>query len=99
MSQDNLPIERPRQYHSLKCIEPFFSAIDDGSKTFEVRYDDRGYAVGDILILNRVNPDCPGIMNPADRPIILEVTFVLSGEEWGIKRGYKVLGFKKTVLK
>lgn len=97
--QSDLPMARPRQYHSLKCIEQFFDAIERGDKTFEVRYDDRGYEVGDFLILNRVNPEHPHIMDPQQRPIVLEITYVLAGDEWGIMKGYKVLGFKKAVLK
>lgn len=98
MDQNELPIPRPKQYHSLKCISPFFEAIRDGHKTFEVRWDDRGYQVGDILILNRYESNTPHMLNTMIKPIVCEVTYVLSGEEWGIKKGFKVLGFKKVAL-
>ena len=37
--------------HNLKIWPSFFEAIVDGSKTFELRHDDRDYKVGDILLL------------------------------------------------
>lgn len=37
--------------HELKCWPEHFTAILDGSKTVELRLNDRGYAVGDLLIL------------------------------------------------
>lgn len=35
--------------HQLKCLPEYFDAVADGSKPFEVRYDDRNYEVGDLL--------------------------------------------------
>jgi hypothetical protein len=42
--------------HSLKSWPEFFSAVLDGWKTFEVRRDDRGFAVGDELLLREFEP-------------------------------------------
>lgn len=38
-------------HHSLKTLPEFFEAILAGTKTFEARYDDRGFGVGDMLML------------------------------------------------
>lgn len=43
--------------HELKCWPKYFNAILDGSKTFEVRRNDRPYRVGDYLALNEYVPD------------------------------------------
>jgi hypothetical protein len=92
----DLPLApRPPQFHSLKCLSQFFDAIERGEKTFEVRWNDRGYAVGDTIALNRIHPEFPAIMDPQLRPLLLTVTYILVGEEWGIKKGYVVIGFKK----
>lgn len=40
--------------HQLKIERKYFSQIVDGSKTFEVRKDDRDYQTGDYLALNEV---------------------------------------------
>lgn len=37
--------------HTLKCWPEYFKALKDGSKTFEVRIDDRNFQAEDILIL------------------------------------------------
>lgn len=49
--------------HQLKTLREFWDAVADGSKTFEVRRDDRGFKVGDQLNLVRwyedENRSCP----------------------------------------
>jgi len=37
--------------HSLKCAPEYFQALWDGAKTAELRRDDRGFAVGDVVVL------------------------------------------------
>lgn len=37
--------------HELKILPEYFQAVRNGNKTFEIRKNDRGYAVGDRLIL------------------------------------------------
>ena len=37
--------------HDLKIKPEYFTAIADGRKTFEVRYNDRGFHVNDTLRL------------------------------------------------
>ena len=78
------------QVHELKTIEPFFSEVRDGLKTFEVRKDDRDFQVGDFLKLRKYDPD-KGRYD-LDRPLICIVMYKLTGERWGIKKGYCVLG-------
>lgn len=43
--------------HKLKTRPVFFAAIADGSKTFEIRKNDRGFKVGDALVLQCYDPD------------------------------------------
>jgi hypothetical protein len=42
--------------HRLKTWPLYFAAVADGSKTFEIRADDRDYQVGDILELLEWEP-------------------------------------------
>lgn len=42
--------------HTVKCWAPFFQAVKSGSKTHEIRLDDRGYQVGDVLELHEFDP-------------------------------------------
>lgn len=39
------------QIHDLKTLPEYYDAVDKGVKTYELRFDDRNYAVGDMLIL------------------------------------------------
>ncbi len=40
--------------HFLKCLNPFFTDIWEGRKTFEIRFNDRDYKVEDELILEEL---------------------------------------------
>ena len=42
--------------HALKTIQPYYNDVWRGDKTFEVRYDDRGFQVGDLLKLEEYDP-------------------------------------------
>lgn len=42
--------------HEIKCAPRMFERLLDGTKTFEVRKDDRGYQTGDELIVHEYDP-------------------------------------------
>ncbi|MES2459879.1 MAG: DUF3850 domain-containing protein [Armatimonadota bacterium] len=42
--------------HELKTIPPYFEAVWKGDKTAELRKNDRGFAVGDTLVLREYIP-------------------------------------------
>lgn len=73
--------------HTLKTEAEFFDAVKSGEKTFEVRYNDRGFQKGDILHLERCNQ---GVY--AGGHLLVRVTYVLSG--WGLKDGFVALGVR-----
>lgn len=37
--------------HELKILPEYYQAINEGIKTFEIRFNDRDYSVGDVLLL------------------------------------------------
>ena len=60
--------------HYIKSWAPEFQAVLSGAKTFEARYNDRGYAVGDDLILEEYNPV---IGEYTGRTVLVHVTRLL----------------------
>ncbi len=43
--------------HNLKTWQVYFNPLWDGLKTFELRYDDRGFEIGDLLRLHEWDHD------------------------------------------
>jgi ASC-1-like (ASCH) protein len=41
--------------HELKLATDFFGSVSAGNKTFEIRFNDRNYKVGDTLVLKEFN--------------------------------------------
>ena len=73
--------------HELKIWPEFFNAVITGKKLAEVRKDDRGFQVGDTLILNEydnLRSEYTG------RSTVREVTYIARGIA-GIAPGYCVL--------
>lgn len=43
--------------HELKIIPQFFQRIKEGSKTFEIRLNDKAYQSGDTVIMREYDPE------------------------------------------
>jgi len=91
--------------HELKIWPGPFADVVDGRKRFEWRKDDRGFEVGDTLLLREIEPyDYPG--NPVrcvhehytGHEVEAEVTHLVRGDdapkEWGIPRGYCIMSIR-----
>lgn len=76
--------------HHLKISDKFADAVLNGDKTFEVRYNDRGYNKGDVIVFTVVDSSFTVTHPLTDK--MFEITYVLSG--WGIKEDYVVFGMK-----
>lgn len=77
--------------HKLKIMPRFFAAVCDGTKTFEVRKNDRGFQVGDILELQEWLPDS----GYTGRVIRRKVTYILYGDTFaGLNNSYVVMAIK-----
>ncbi|MGR3813438.1 MAG: ASCH/PUA domain-containing protein [Cognatishimia activa] len=90
-------------YHSLKTWPDYWWAVDSGEKNFEVRRDDRGFQKGDILLLHCWDPNKEKYMsNSSDfaqdvsdaMTAEREVTWILTGGQFGLEPGYVVLGLR-----
>lgn len=84
--------------HELKVWPPYFRAVKDGAKPFEIRYDDRGFEVGDKLFLREFSPlgyyKADEAAYYTGRTCIRKISYILRGKEWGLMDGYVVLGLQ-----
>lgn len=71
--------------HELKTWPEHFSAVNDGSKAFELRQDDRWFEVGDILHLREWSPDSGDYTG---RQCSRRVTYLLRGGQFGLTEGH-----------
>lgn len=75
--------------HELKTWPKYFEAIVNGSKTFEIRRDDRPFAEGDTLRLREFDPSTSTF---SGRFVDVVVGFIYRGP-W-TKDGFAVLGVR-----
>lgn len=71
--------------HRLKTLTKFWGAVYRGEKTFELRKNDRNFAVGDTLCL---------IEYPGDRELTVTVIYLLPGGQYGLDPEYVILGVR-----
>ena len=80
--------------HDLKVWPEYFDHIEDGSKPFEIRNNDRGFRIGDILNLQEY---APGPDEYTGRSVVKQVSFLISGDDalgfaFGLRPGFVALG-------
>lgn len=80
--------------HELKTIQPYFNAVYNGTKTFELRKNDRDYKVGDILNLREYDDI---VREYRDRSISKRVNYILEGGQFGLQKGFVILGLTDLV--
>ena len=77
-----------RQHHYVKILPEYYIAVDNGTKTFEIRFNDRNYKVGDILHLQEF---CGG--QYTSRELTKEICYMIDSPDY-CKEGFVVLGIK-----
>ena len=83
--------------HQLKIKEAFAYAVYNGAKTFEIRYNDRGFQAGDYITFQAVtNDSIPLSISHPINDITYKITYVLGG--WGLKENYVVLAIEKAEI-
>ena len=77
--------------HEVKILPQFIKPLVSGKKSFEIRYNDRDYQVGDKLVLNGWDKEKGEYTGQVIDCII---TYVLWGGQYGIEPRYVGLGLK-----
>ncbi len=78
--------------HEIKLNHRFCDAVYNGVKTFEIRYDDRGYEVGDVVRFVPVD-DSGNVTSHEIKYESYVITYILL--DWGLSSGYIAFAIKK----
>ena len=99
--------------HNLKLNDRYFDAVANGTKTFEIRKDDRGFRVGDTLVMYRVNDEGKyldptysresqpsNLVGPWLDPVRVTVKYILTHDDFpdGIPEGYVVMSIEREKI-
>lgn len=87
----NLPSdtqETGQKVHQIRLAKIYFDDVANGIKTFELRKNDRGYKVGDILEMMEFSDG-----KNTGRTVKVKVTYMLE-DYTGIEDGYCIMGTK-----
>lgn len=76
-------------HHELKIEIPYYEAVKSGDKTFEIRYNDRGYQKGDTITLKPI--DERGCYDTFAKELKVQITYISNYQQ---KRGWCVFGIK-----
>ena len=74
--------------YKLKIKSEHYVDVINGTKTAEIRYNDRNYQVDDILILNEID----SLGNFTGNNCVVIVTHVLNNNQY-LQTGYVMLSF------
>ena len=78
--------------HSLKTVQPFFSQVKNGTKTFELRRNDRDFQVNDEVYLKEYDLETNSF---SGQELRAKITYVL--KDWtGLEDGYCIFSIELT---
>jgi ASC-1-like (ASCH) protein len=75
--------------HVLKIFPIYFEAVEDGSKTFEIRLNDRNFQIGDVLCLREWGGEKDGYTGREARRVVTYIT------RFQQQDGYVVMGMRR----
>lgn len=80
------------KWHRLKTWPPYFEATLRGDKGFELRFNDRGFKIGDYLILEEWDPKTKKY---SGRVLSRTIVYMLSGA-FGLPENQIILQTRKV---
>lgn len=81
--------------HTLKLHKEYADAVLSGEKSFEIRFNDRGYQKGDFIEFNVID-GIYEINHPLNDKTFV-ITYVLNG--WGLQENWCALAIKEVDMK
>lgn len=80
--------------HELKIESPYFEAVANGYKTFEIRFNDRGYQKGDQVVLKEL-ANLEHTQSFTGRQIKADISYVTN---YGQKEGWVVFSLDNLMF-
>ena len=85
--------------HTLKSDPSSFKEVYDGKRHFEIRYNDRGYGVGDELILRETRFSAIDMADGSPleftgKEIMAHVTSIMHGPIYGLNKGWCIMSIQ-----
>jgi len=78
--------------HQLKVWSEYMDDLLNGSKTFELRFNDRNFQVGDFLSLMEYDKENQKYLS---RELCVKITYILDNSVFdALKEGYIIMGIK-----
>ncbi len=82
-------MDRKPEVHRLKTLQPYFSEVKERKKNFELRFNDRDFQVGDIVILMEWTGE-----HYTGAGVTRKIKYVLKDcPQFGLKDGYCIFGW------
>ena len=79
------------RYHLLKTVQPYYGDIETGKKNFEIRFNDRDFRPGDMLILREY---LPAFKTYTGKYFIAQAAYILHGGVYGLASGYCIIALR-----
>jgi Domain of unknown function (DUF3850) len=73
--------------HNIKTIHEYFQAKVNGDKPWEMRWNDRDYKKGDILIHHEIDDE----LVPTGRTFNEQVIYITEGPLYGLIKGWVIM--------
>lgn len=80
--------------YMLKIQKQFADAILEGKKTFEIRYNDRDYKVGDLINFNKVLDNNENLVDHEISNRLYRINYLLTAKQvpGGLEEDYVIFG-------
>ncbi len=84
--------------HEIKCTDNHYGAVEDGSKPFEMRINDRDYNVGHQLWIREVAIESNNRIVYTGRSCVKAITYLLDTQGFhAVPFGWVILGLKQVL--
>lgn len=84
-----------RQSHDLKTWPEVFLKVIEGTKTFEIRKNDRDFKVGDMVKMSEYDPKNEKYTGRETN--YFEIVYILEGGQFGLEPGFVAMQLKPVI--